>query len=287
MTPCHVVSILTPKGVLLDGLLFGQRKPKNIIVVVHGLTGSAFSMRRLVEALTTKDTAVLTFNNRGFGEINSVRQKHGARTSYFLAGTAHEVFKDCVDDIQGAINFSRKAGAKRIFLAGHSTGAQKIMYWSSKMKDPRVKGLILFGPLSDYSGALATKGAAALKRSVAHARKLVAKGKSYELMPRHLGEWFACDAQRFLSLYTPESPEEIFSYTRPDVRPQALEKVNVRILCFLAGDDEYGDVSPKKLEAWFAEHLKIGDKVVIVPKVGHSFKGGERIVAREIKTFVG
>ena len=64
--PCHRVRFETPKKVLLDGLWFGPKKPTQVIVFVHGLSSSTFSMSSLVNALTYDNTAVLTFNNRGF-----------------------------------------------------------------------------------------------------------------------------------------------------------------------------------------------------------------------------
>jgi pimeloyl-ACP methyl ester carboxylesterase len=285
MIPTHYADIETPKGVFLDGLWWGPKRARNAIIMVHGLTGSVFSMRGVVRALADKETAVLTFNNRGFGHINTLKRKKGNRASYLLGGTAHEIFADCVDDIDGAIRAAKRNGAKNIFLAGHSTGCQKVIFWASKRSDARVRGLILFGPLSDYSGALKAKGARLLAKGVAHARKLVVAGKAHELMPAQLGEWFACDAQRFLSLYTPESREEIFSYARPDRTPRILQSIKKPQLVLLAGADEYGDVRPEDIYWWFLEHIYEGE-VAIVPRVGHSFKGGEGTAARLIKDFM-
>jgi pimeloyl-ACP methyl ester carboxylesterase len=285
MTPAHYVEIRTPKGVFLNGLWWGPKRTKKVIIIVHGLTGSIFSMRAMTAALVDKDTAVLTFNNRGFGQVNTVKKKKGRTTSYLLAGTAHEVFTDCMDDIDGALRAATNCGAKDIFLAGHSTGCQKIAYWASRRKESRIRGLIHYGPLSDYSGAVNAKGAAMLERGVAYAKRLVAAGREHELMPAHLGEWFACDAQRFLSLYTPESAEEIFSYARPRRLPRTLRSVRRPQLVLLAGADEYGDRPAEEIYWWFLEHIYEGEAAV-VPNVGHSFKGGERKAARLIKDFM-
>ena len=144
----------------------------------------------------------------------------------------------------------------------------------------------MLGPLSDYSGELKAKGAAALKRGIAYAKKLVAAGKPHELMPAKLGEWFACDAQRFLSLYSPDSAEEIFSYARAEVVPTSLRRVSLPILVALAGADEYGDRPPEEIAAWFLKHLYTGE-VVTIPGVTHSFNGAEKQLAREITEWIG
>jgi pimeloyl-ACP methyl ester carboxylesterase len=286
MRPCFHIKITTPKKVMLNGLWWGPARAKHVFIFVHGLTGSAFSSQSLVDALASRDTAVLTFNNRAFEQVSTYKRKRGKQTQYLTGGTAHEVFTECVDDIAGATSAAKKNGATHITLVGHSTGANKVVYWASKKTDSRVRGLVLLGPLSDYSGALKQKGARALSRAVAHAKKLVAAGKPHELMPAHFGEWFACDAQRFLSLYTPESKEEVFTYTRPDMTPAILQKVRIPILAILAGADEYSDMPVARIGDWFAEHLKVGDQVAVIPRVGHSFKEGEKNVAALMRNFM-
>ena len=147
-----------------------------------------------------------------------------------------------------------------------------------------MKGIVLLGPLSDYAIALAEDTKGRLKKSIAHARKLVRSDKPHELMPKALGPWFVCDAQRFLSLYTPESAEDTFPYGQKK-NPKLMNSVNVPTLVLLAGADEHGDRPAKKIGAWFEKHLRKG-KVVIIPRVEHSFRGGEKTVAREIRRFI-
>lgn len=286
MTPAYVVQFTTPKKYILNGPWFGPKKPKKVIILLHGLTGSAFSMRSAVDSIAGGTTAVLAFNNRGFGQVNSIKRLKGKKGTYSIAGTAHEVFTDCADDIQGAVDLSKRSGAKKIYLLGHSTGCQKAIYWANKKRDLRVKGLFLLGPLSDYSGAVTEKGKAAIENGVAYAKRLIAAGKQHWLMPQHFSEWFVCDAQRYVSLYSPDSPEELFTYARPAVVPTAIRRVRMPTLVLLAGADEYGDKPAEEIAAWFDKNLKNKHKVVIVPKVGHSFKGAEKRVAKEIANFM-
>src|SRR3989344_8692651 len=129
MRPAHVIEIVTPKKVLLNGLWLGPRKPKRVIVWVHGLGSSMFSKLYLAHDLVDSKTAVLVFNNRGHDKVASGSSGRNKRVRH---GAAHERFTDCIDDIEGAIRFARKAGAKKLFVAGHSTGSQKATYWAAK-----------------------------------------------------------------------------------------------------------------------------------------------------------
>lgn len=292
MRPAHVIEIATPKKYVLNGLWFGPKKPKRTIVWVHGLTSSAFSMSNVVESLVDKNTAVVTFNNRGFGTINSIKRGVGKKSKSILAGAAHEVFIDSADDIQGAIDFARKAGIKNIYLAGHSTGCQKSIYWAKTKKGGRgVRGVILVAPVSDYADALKRNNKnGRLSRLTKIARAYVKQGRKHELLPipAETFSWgpFFCDAQRYLSLYTANSSETIFSYEQPKKNPIILKSAKVPVLVLWAQKDEFADRPAKEIATWFEKHLKPRDSVVVIPRVGHGFKGGERTVAKSIRDFM-
>lgn len=283
MRPSHLVEIVTPKKVVLNGLWFGPKKPKRVIVWVHGLGSSMFSKLAIADELVDKKTAVLMFNNRGHDKVASVRKTNGA---YLKAGAVHEVFTDCVDDIQGAVNFAKKQGAKGIWLAGHSTGCQKAVYWASK-KGRGVKGVIILGPMSDYSAELRAQGKKAIAKAAAEAHAYIKKGKKHVMLPEDVWHWpWVADAQRFLSLYTGNSAEEIFTYWNAARNPRTLRSIRLPILVMLAEKEEFSHIPAKKLAGWFEKHIRRG-RVVVVPRVGHSFKGGEKKVVAHIREFIG
>lgn len=283
MRPCHIVEIVTPKKVVLNGLWFGPMRPKRAVIWVHGLGSSAFSKLDIVERIIDKNTAVLTFNNRGHDKVSSASS---GRNKRIRGGAAHENFVECVDDIQGAVNFAKKTDAEQIFLAGHSTGCQKSVYWASKVQKG-VNGIILLAPVSDYSAAIKFDGKKKISKALAVAKKMVASKHSHELMSENAWQWSQlADAQRFISLYSGSGSEEIFTYWDKDRSPRALRSIQMPILVLLAEKDEYADRPAEKIENWFEEHLKAGDRVMIVRRAPHSLKGRESVVARKIKGFL-
>lgn len=284
MRPCHAVEIVTPKQVVLNGLLFGSRKPKRVLVWVHGLSGSAFSNGRYLTKLVDANTTVLTFNNRGHDIVSGIRHADGTFGPY--GGEVHETFTDCADDIEGAVRFARRLGAKEIFVGGSSTGSQKTVHWASRTKQMRgIRGYILAVPLSDHASAVALYGKRKVQRALDAARTLVGKGKPRELLPR--GLWHQpFDAQRFLSLYSGEGAEEVFPYWDTARRALSLARIKRPTLVLLAGKDEYGDRPAQAIARWFEERIRAPHRVTVVPRVGHGFKGGEITVAREIRRFM-
>ncbi len=286
---CRHVRILTPKRYLLDALWFGASRPNTAIVFVHGLGSNAFAHHDYLAPLAAGRTAVLFFSNRGHDGVAGVKRlKPSARKGYVYenAGVAHEVFTDCADDLQGAVDLLRKRGARRIYLVGHSTGCQKIVYYLSRTgAQPRIAGAALLCPISDYADA-AHEDERKRRKGESAARKLVHRGKPHELLPADL--WRGpIDAQRFLSLYTPDTKEEIFTYAQPKKVPRTLRKVEIPLLVVFAGDDEYRDRPTEEIAAWFRKNLRSrSGEIQIVPGALHSFHGLESKVAASIRRWL-
>ena len=277
MRPAHVIQIETPTKVLL-------KRASRVVVWVHGLGSSMFSKLEIAGRLCDSKTAVIMFNNRGHDKVTSVSTSTGKR---LRAGAVHEVFTDCADDIEGAVRFARGAGAREIFIAGHSTGCQKAVYYASK--NPRgIRGIIILGPMSDYSAEKMAQGLPALKRAERVAHAYVGQNKKHALLPEDVWKWpWIADAQRFLSLYTGDSAEEIFTYWDPEKIPKTLRAVSTPILVLLAEKEEFADRPAKDIAAWFDAHVRsTKSRVLVVPKVSHSFKGGEGKAAQAIRKFM-
>ena len=287
MMPCFAIEIVTPKKVRLKGLWLGPKKAKRVIVWVHGIGSSIFSKLDISEKLTGSKTAVLVFNNRGHDTVSRIAYANETRIGATeLGGGASEVFTDCVDDIQGAINFAKKNGGKEIYLAGHSTGCQKSMYWASRTRSRGVKGIILLAPISDLAAEMHLQGKKKIERATKVARLMVKQGRKHELLPT--GLWHEIlDAQRFLSLYVPDSVEEIFSYAQPKKDPRVFKSVSTPTLAIFADEDEFADRPASELAAWFEKHSRSKRfKSVVISGVFHGFKGTERKVAKAIRKFI-
>lgn len=282
------IKVETPKKFQFNGLFFGEPKAKNIYIYLHGLSGSSFSHVELFEKIVTKDAAVLAFNNRGSGLVGWIRQLDAREHRGFkktLAGMAHEVFIDCVDDIDGAIQLALKMGGRNIYLLGHSTGCQKSIYYLARKSHPNVKGAILLAPLSDFADVYAFGDKKAYNREVVCARKMVASGREHDLMPKTVTAR-VIDAQRFLSLYTPESLEEIFSYAL-NTKPKLLQKVKQPLLVVLAEKDEYMERSIETLADWFDKSLeKQNHQIEIIKAARHDFGNNLDDTARVINAWV-
>ena len=269
-----LVRIQTRDGVPLDGVMAEPRRRREVALVwVHGL-GSVFSsgqplIRELSARLTGADLGYFKFNTRGHDVV--------ARGGRRLAGAAFERFGQSVTDLRAMVDFVRRRGFRRVILAGHSTGANKVLHYVARARDRRVAALALLGPVSDIAGEQKRIGARELKRRVAAAARLTRRDPQ-ALVPRAWGFW---SARRYVSLFRPGEDEDVFQYYRANARWSALRGVRVPLAAIIGSRDEYLDRPAAALIDAFRKNAT-GTRAFtgeIVTGAGHSFVGDERALA--------
>src|SRR5437867_3186159 len=238
--PFSLARIPTRGGVGVEGIV-GEPKGRRgaALVWMHGL-GSVFSSgqplnRELAARLNAAGIAYFKLNNRG----HDVVAGRGRR----LAGAAFEHFRQSVEDIRAMVAFVRQRGYRRVFLAGHSTGANKVLYYGARVRDRRVGGILLVGPVSDVAAEVKRLGTRELRRRVAAAER-IARRDPQALVPRAWGFW---SAHRYISLYRPGQDEDVFPYDRPSARWTTLRSVRLPIAAIIGSRDEYLDRPPQEV----------------------------------------
>jgi pimeloyl-ACP methyl ester carboxylesterase len=279
--PVSLVRLRTRDGVWLDGVIAEPRRRRNAALIwVHGL-GSAFSsgqplIRELSACLNAAGIAYLKLDNRGHDVV--------ARGGKRLAGAAFERFDESVEDIRAMIAFARRAGHGRVILAGHSTGANKVLHYAARVRDRRVSGLILLGPISDIAGETKRIGHRELRRRVAVAER-IARRDPNALVPRAFGFQ---SARRYISLYRPGEAEDVFPYYRPNARWTALRGVRLPIAAIVGSRDEYLDRRPAELLEAFERNATRARSFtgLVIPRARHGFQKHEAVLAQAIVRWV-
>ena len=226
-------------------------------------------IRELSHRLNAAGIGYFKFNNRGH-DVVAGRGKQ-------LAGAAFEHFGRSVDDIRAMIAFAARCGYRKVILAGHSTGANKVLHYAARARDRRVSALILLGPVSDIAAAAKQIGVRELRRRVAAAERLARRHRQ-ALVPRAWGFW---SARRYISLYRPGEDEDVFPYYRPGARWTALRSVRLPIATIVGSRDEYLDRRPQELIDAFRQNAVRARSFtgVVLRGARHSFQGRERELA--------
>jgi len=273
--------IRTRDSVWLDGAIAEpRRRRRTVLIWVHGL-GSVFSSGQpLTAELSTRLNAAgvgyFKFNTRGH-DVVAGRGRH-------LAGAAYERFGQSVADLRAMVTFARTRGYRRVILAGHSTGANKVLHYAARARDRRVGAIILVGPVSDVAAEAKRLGPRELRRRVAVAERLVRRDPG-ALVPRAWGYW---SARRYISLYRPGEVEDVFQYHRPGARWTAFRSVRLPIAAILGSRDEFLDRPAREVIEAFRRNASRARSFTgtVVARARHGFQGHERELADHVLRWI-
>ncbi len=276
MQPFYLVETITQDKLIHQGIFYKPYKPGKIAILwIHGLTDNFYGDRKLFEVLTHK-TGQLTwgfasFNNRGHDFVTSCRKVDKRKPKGYThtdIGTGMEKFSDCVFDITAGVDFLTKQGFNKIFVIGHSTGANKVCFYAATKYHKTVAGFILACPISDRLDLSLNK--IKLQQDLNYMQDLANQGQGEILQTGYL--YFPVTPNRFLSLYTPNSLEDQFDYGDPRPRMTHFSQITKPLLVVFAGKDEYADRSVNKIKKVFDESQRSTNyKSVIIPGAVHGF----------------
>ncbi|MBI3290485.1 alpha/beta fold hydrolase [Candidatus Microgenomates bacterium] len=312
---CEFVNVTTADGLDLQGLVFAPdvspstrssstsltadarsgHIPNTVGVWIHGLTASFHSnptrIRVLSEVFNSAGIAYATFDNRGhdlvtFARKNDKRKPKGYRS--ITAGASYEKFTDCVFDLDAIVDCLAER-FKNVILIGHSTGANKVVYYLSRPgNDKKVSGVVLASPVSDV--ALYKKDLGRnYEKALATGRDMVKNGRGEELMSQNLVKDIRT-VRRFLSLADQNSLEQMFP-TREFRGPLTLfSKIKIPTLVIFGEKDDYlvGDgVSAKEIIDIFTRYHKSKVfRTLIIPDSDHGYRDHDADLARALVRFL-
>ncbi|HCJ67224.1 MAG TPA: hypothetical protein DHV62_07880 [Elusimicrobia bacterium] len=281
--------INTRDGLILDGLFFNPKKGSGkAALFIHGFPGNFYLNSEIINNLADEfgkyNLGLLSLNTRGHDIINITFKKSGKAA---VLGAAFERFEDCPFDIEAGIKFLNSKEFKEIILIGTSGGADKVGFYLSEKPDKSVKGVIFLSPGSNISiiqKELKRKYKPLLEKSF----YMVKRGKGDKLALEPELE-FPVSWQRFISLYSEQSNENIFPFHNKKSEFKLLSKIKVPVLIVAGGKDEYfHDYKIEELIEILKRKMKKVQKfnAEIIKTASHRFTSKEKELAKIIRNWI-
>ncbi len=271
LIPVQLTQVTTTDGVDLAGIVIQPKRHTRLAIIqVHGLNSSFTRGHEITRCLGAyclrQGIGLFKFNNRG----HDILAKAGTR----LAGGGAEKFTDCLKDVDAVIALARQCGYSQFILSGHSTGANKALYYTYKGRT-KLAGLMLTGPMSDISGAYQTEGKTKIKRLVAQAER-IARRNPQQLISN---DGNIRTAARTISLLKPGQAEDVFQYYRHGTW-SALRSVCCPLLVVIGEHDQHLDRPVDNCLVAFGVQATRAQSVTLrsIPGADHGFRGKEKLV---------
>ena len=188
----ELVQFPNTNNIFLPGLLYEpEKRSDKVLIYLHGNGSSAgfysVELQNIFgKTLTDNGISYFTFTNTGGHLIQKFDKITNGEVERVEAGVAYELIKDCLNDIDGAINFVKSRGYKHIYLIGASTGANKICVYNFYKEKNIVEKYVLESGGDDSGLYYSDVGDKKFKLALTLCEKKIKDGKGRDLVPPNL-----------------------------------------------------------------------------------------------------
>ena len=183
-------NVATRRGSVLNGVLFTEGPSDTVLIAITGIHGNFYSNPFYYVFGEVLNAAGMDFlyaqTNDAFGQIRTTNTVTGQPE---IIGSWNERFAYTEEDIDAYLTAAVQSGYRHIILAGHSLGANKVIYYLSRNHDPRVEHFLFLSPANiEYM----MSGVTAREREII--RRQVEQGDGDRMLPFPFMGWVTCIA---------------------------------------------------------------------------------------------
>ncbi|WGE90318.1 alpha/beta fold hydrolase [Actinobacillus genomosp. 1] len=274
------LNIATQSGTVLHGVLFpAETQAKTVVIAITGIHGNFYSnpfYYNIGETLSKAGGDFLYAQTRNaFGKMQEV---NALTNEPEIIGSFNEDFAKTIEDLTAYLDFAEQQGYENIVLAGHSLGANKVIYYLSETQDPRVSKFLLLSPanvthLTNFVG----------EPERAYIRQMVEKGQGQKLLPFELFGWLPATADTtYQWLYSPLLNNV---HVETDGDFSQVEKISHSGALLIGTLDRftYGDPSGflRNINAHFTNSQ--ANELIFIENTGHTYQQKEQELADKIR----
>lgn len=275
------LNVPTKRGSVLNGVLFRPREKKNtdtVMIAITGIHGNFYSNPFYYNIGDTLNSANYDFiyaqTNDAFGQIETFNVNTKEKE---IIGSWNERFSYTDEDIDAYLTWACKEGYEHIILAGHSLGANKVIYYLSNNHDPRVEHFFLLSPAN-----LTYMMSGVTAREKQMIKDQVERGDGDKLLPFLFMGWVECIANTAYDWQFSGVLNNV--HTAHDGDFSQAEKI-VHTGALLVGTyDNFTDGDPSDFLRNLNAHMPTADqnKLIFIEKTGHTYQMKNQEVADDI-----
>jgi pimeloyl-ACP methyl ester carboxylesterase len=180
----EICTFKTADNERLHGALFMPlERPSDLaLLFVHGVAMNFYlpPLFTFGQDLAARGFHSFVINTRGHDWIS----RAGNLTKF--GGSAYENLEDCLADLDGALDYLKQRGYRRMILIGHSLGAIKSIIYQGTRQRSDVAGIVsCSAPRQFFSERVARQSG--FRELIEKAEAMIADGKAEELIPVGVG----------------------------------------------------------------------------------------------------
>lgn len=274
------VKVATRRGSVLDGVLFKSNSAADTVVVaITGIHGNFHSNPFYYVFGDTLNAAGVDFvYAQTCDAFGAIRTRNAATGKEEIIGSWNERFSYTEEDIGAYLDWCGAQGYRHIVLAGHSLGANKVLYYLSRHPDDtRIGHFILLSPAN-----LSHMMSGVTRQEREHVRRMVETGRGEELLPFYFMGWVECIAWTAHDWLFSKFLDNV--HTEPDGDFSVAEKVRHTGALLVGTYDNFVGGDPAGFLENLNAHLPRGgeNRLVFIERTGHTYQQKHQETANAI-----
>lgn len=275
------LNVPTARGPVLNGVLFRKEEARTadtVMIAITGIHGNFYSNPFYYNIGNTLSDNNIDFiyaqTNDAFGEIEAVNVKTGKKE---VIGSWNERFTYTDDDIEAYLSWVYEQGYEHVILAGHSLGANKVIYYLSRHHDPRIEHFFLLSPAN-----LTYMMSGVTSREKMMIKDQVALGDGGKMLPFPFMGWVECIANTAYDWQFSGLLNNVHTSKDGDFS-QASQITHTGAL--LVGTyDNFTDGDPSEFLRNLNNHMPTAaeNSLIFIERTGHTYQGKNQEVADDI-----
>ena len=276
------LNVPTKRGTVLNGVLFEAQSADTVVIAITGIHGNFYSNPFYYNFGDTLNGGNIDFiyaqTNDALGKIDTVNAKTGQPE---IIGSFKEDFNDTDEDIAAYLDYADQSGYKHIILAGHSLGANKVIYYLSRHHDQRVEHFLLLSPAN-----LTHMTSDTSEREKQIVKQMVETGHGQEFLPFYFMGWLPCYADTAYQWLFTDILNNVHVEKDGDFSQCASITHTGALLIGTYDRFTYGD--PAGFLKNINDHMPSAaqNKLIFIEKTGHTYQQKEQEVADAILDLV-
>ncbi len=275
------LNVPTKRGVVLNGVLFRPEEKRTadmVMIAITGIHGNFYSNPFYYNIGDTLNDGGIDFiyaqTNDAFGQIRTVNVNTGKEE---LIGSWNERFSYTDEDIEAYLDLAEKEGYEHIILAGHSLGANKVIYYLSRHKDLRVEHFFLLSPAN-----LSCMMSGVTEREKQMIRDQVDLGDGDRMLPFPFMGWVECIANTAYDWQFSGLLNNV--HTAKDGDFSQAEKITHTGALLVGTYDNFTDGDPSEFLRNLNDHMPTAKEndLIFIERTGHTYQGKNQEVADDI-----
>ena len=288
------LKIETRRGTLLDGVLFGtDGRADTVLIAITGIHGNFYSNPFYYNIGNTLTAHGIDFiyaqTCDAFGAIRTQNTHTGQEE---IIGSWNERFALADEDVAAYIDYAEREGYKHIILAGHSLGANKVIYYLSHHcppargglsgglrsgSDPRVEHFLLLSPANlDYM----TSSVSPTERDII--RQLYECGDGEKMLPFLLMGWVECTVATAYDWVHSGLLSNV--HTQPDGDFSQVAQITHTGALLIGTYDNFTDGDPSGFLSNINSHMPTAaeNRLLFIERTGHTYQQKQQELADKI-----